>query len=123
MISCGGTTALPGTTTCSNSLSYSTVLQTFSLDLQWNSASDVTSPTLSATNPSDPASASGAAYNTTWDSVGLPVILGISGSMLELTDNYVDVQRGVELEAGEHVSRHAPTVRGNLRRPAGHGCF
>jgi hypothetical protein len=64
------------------------------LDLEWNSSAAVVSGTLSATNSNDPAAANGMAYNTTWDSIGMPSILAITGQALELADNYVDVKKG-----------------------------
>ena len=93
IISCGGTSALGASTVCSNSQTYGTVLQTFALNLQWNNSANQTSGTLAATDINAPASANGMAYNTTWNSVGLPIMLAMSGTAMELADNYVNVQR------------------------------
>jgi hypothetical protein len=89
--SCGGSVALTASTTCSNSATYGSVLETFSDNLQWNAANDVTSPTLSATNANDPAMANGVMYDTTWDAVSLPI--SVTGSELELADNYIEVKK------------------------------
>jgi hypothetical protein len=102
--SCGGTsTALTGSTSCTNSSTYGAVLESFANNLQWNSGSvsggDVTSPTLTATNVNDPAAANGQTFNTTWDAVGLPI--SVTGSALELADNYVDLWNA---NLGEYMS-------------------
>jgi hypothetical protein len=90
-VSCGGASVLTASTTCSNSATYGSILETFSNDLQWNAANDIVSPTLTATNASDPASANGGLYNTTWDAVGLPI--SVTGSDIGLADNYIQVKK------------------------------
>ena len=94
-VSCGGTSALTSSTVCSNNATYGNILETFGNDyLQWNGANDIASPTLTATNPSDPALANGVMYDTTWDAVGLPFT--VTGSELDLADNYIEILKGTK---------------------------
>ncbi len=108
-MSCGGTYALTASATCGGS-TYQDVLEQFQDSLQWNSSNDITSPTLSATNINDPAMANGGVYNTTWDAVDLPI--SVTGSSLELADNYLDVQRGTHWSPA--TGSHAQTFGGNF---------
>ncbi len=93
-MSCGGTYALTASATCGDT-TYQAVLEQFSNNLQWNAGSDILSPTLTDAPGSTFAPMANGTESTsltTWDAVSLPI--SVTGSSLELADNYVNVARG-----------------------------